>query len=83
MLLQEDTFSSCCHSLIETSHEMTQHPGLWNSKHKATFWLLISFAMYMDIRIGKDCPIVHEHNGILIHKSVSESEIVGKKRNLL
>lgn len=39
--------------------------------------------MYMDIRIGKDCLIVHEHNGILIHKSMSESEIVDKKRNPL
>lgn len=33
----------------------------------------------MDIRIGKDCLVVPEHCGILIHKSASESELLVRK----
>lgn len=29
--------------------------------------------------VGKDCSIVHEYNGILIQKSVPESEVASKK----
>ena len=29
--------------------------------------------------VGKDCSIVHEYNGILIQKSVPESEVASNK----